>query len=83
MPSTLFRCSEQTEGCLGSESSKVLVKQAHRQICSAVSTDLEEAETTRCRGTRRSRARRLSEAQTRAGDNRLNGGSGGAFSEPL
>lgn len=44
---TLFRCSEQTEGSLGSESSKVLVKLAHSQICLAVSTDVEEAETTR------------------------------------
>lgn len=55
VPSTLFRCSERTEGSLGSESSKVLLKHAHWQICLAVSTDLEEAETTRCPGTRRSR----------------------------
>lgn len=55
MPSTLFRCSERTEGSLGSESSKVLLKHARWQICLAVPTDLEEAETTRCPGTWRSR----------------------------
>lgn len=47
MPSTLFRCSEQTEGSLGAESAKVLLKSVHTHVCLAVSTDLEEAATTR------------------------------------